>query len=190
MAKPGPPKKAVELSVLDGNRSHRPLNLSATFRPEVGLPPVPKNLSTGARKVWKRLSAELLKYNLMSVVYSDLFEDLCETVADVKEIRHGFRARQALLRSEKKDPSAAFTTTTPGGMPVQHPLYQILKSERQMMHSLLGKFGLSPAEQANVTLALRAQLKLFEGEGGTKPDMPDDSPPAPEGKPKGFADFK
>jgi len=184
MSRPGPAAKPVELKALEGNRGHRPLDLSSTFRPEVGLPSMPKGLSAGARKVWRRLSPELLKYNLMSAVYSDTFEDLCETVADVKELRHSLRARQALLRSQGKDPAEAFEAATPGGMPVQHPRYQILKSERQMMHSLIAKFGLTPSEQASVTTAIRAQLKLaFEGEGG-EPQPPRSGPP------QGFADFQ
>lgn len=187
--KRGPVAKPVELKVLEGNRGHRPIDLGATFRPEVGMPSMPKGMSLGARKVFKRLGAELLRYNLMSVVYSDLFEDLCETIADVKELRHSLRARQQLLRSQGKDPAEAFEAVTPGGMPVQHPRYQILKSERQMMYSLLAKFGLSPAEQASVTTAIRAQLQLFEGsapEGqGNKP-APADS----DAKPASFAEFE
>ncbi len=184
MPKPGPQAKPAELKVLEGNRGHRPIDLGATFRPEVGLPSVPKDLSAGARKVWKRLAPELLRYNLMSAVYSDVFEDLCETVALVKELRHSLRARQNLLRAEGKDVAEAFEVKTPGGMPVQHPRYQVFKSERQMMYTLLGKFGLSPAEQANVTTAIRAQLKLFEGEG-EQPKAKD-----PNAKPTGFADFE
>lgn len=189
MAKPGPAPKPIELKVLEGNRGKRPLsvNLDSTFRPETGMPSVPKGLSAGARKVWKRLGSELLRYNLISVVYSDIFEELCETVADVKELRHSIRAKQNLLRAEKKDPMEAFTVLTPNGMPQQHPLYQILKSERQMMLSLLAKFGLSPAEQANVTTAIRAQLQLFEGEGADSPT--EDKPSVPSTAPKGFADF-
>jgi P27 family predicted phage terminase small subunit len=185
MARPGPAAKPAELKMLEGNRGHRPLDITSTFRPEVGLPTIPKGLSAGARKVWKRLAPELVKYNLMSAVYSDTFEDLCESISDVKELRHSIRARQALLRSQGKDPAEAFEASTPGGMPVQHPRYQILKSERQMMHSLIAKFGLTPSEQASVTTAIRAQLRLaFEGgEGG--------SPPAPrDGPPQGFAEFQ
>lgn len=184
MGQRGPTAKPVELKVLEGNRGNRPLNLDTTFRPEAGMPSVPKGMSVSARKVWKRLGAELLRYNLMSVVYSDLFEDLCETVADVKELRHSLRTRQQLLRSQGKDPAEAFEAITPGGMPVQHPRYQILKSERQMMYSLLAKFGLSPAEQANVTTAIRAQLQLFE-----RPDEPEAKPRGTDEPPKGFSDF-
>jgi P27 family predicted phage terminase small subunit len=185
MSRPGPAAKPAELKVLEGNRGHRPLDLSANFRPEVGLPSIPKGLSAGARKVWRRLAPELLKYNLMSAVYSDTFEDLCETVADVKELRHSLRARQALLRTQGKDPAEAFEASTPGGMPVQHPRYQILKSERQRMSSLLAKFGLTPSEQASVTTAIRAQLKLFEGGGEGS-----NSPAPRTGPPQGFAEFE
>lgn len=183
MGQRGPAAKPLELKVLEGNRGHRPLDLNATFRPEVGLPSVPKGLSPGARKVWRRLGAELLRYNLMSVVYSDTFEDLCETVADVKMLRHSLRKRQALLIEQGKDPAEAFEASSPGGMPVQHPRYQVLKSERQMMHSLLAKFGLTPSEQARVTTAIRAQMQLFEGGAGDKPTPP------PGQQPRSFADF-
>ena len=181
MARPGPSGKPVELKALEGNRGHRPLNLDATFRPEVGLPSIPVGLSAGARKVWRRLSPELLRYNLMSAVYSDTFEDLCETIADVKTLRRSLRARQELLRTEGKDEAEAFTVQTPNGMPVQSPIYQILRAMRTDMQRLLDKFGLSPAEQASVTTAVRAQLQLFTTDGA--------APKRQAGDPQGFADF-
>lgn len=189
MGRRGPAPKPHELKVLEG-RGRRPaaVNLDSTFRPEAGMPSVPKGLSPGARKVWKRLGAELLRYNLISVVYSDIFEELCETIADVKELRHSLRARQTLLRSEGKDPMEAFEVRSPNGMPMQHPRYQILKSERQMMLSLLAKFGLSPSEQANVTTAIRAQLQLFEGGSNGAPEKPSEKPSAPSA-PGGFSEF-
>ena len=179
----GPAPKPFELKLLEGNRGHRPLDLNSTFRPEVGLPSMPKDLSPDARKVWKRLSAELLRYNLMSVVYSDTFEDLCETIATVKLLRRSIRARMALLRDEKRDAAEAFEVKTPNGMPVQHPIYQTLKAERNHMHSCLARFGLAPSEQARVTTAIRAQLQLFES-------STHGVPPAPGASPTGFAEFR
>lgn len=185
----GPTAKPVELKLLEGNRGKRPLavNLDSTFRPEAGMPTVPKGLGPGARKVWKRLGAELLRYNLISVVYSDMFEELCETISDVKDLRHSLRARQNLLRSEGKDPMEAYEQISPNGHAQQHPRYQILKSERQMMMSLLAKFGLSPAEQASVTTAIRAQLQLFDG--GPEKSADPAAAPAPTASPRGFSDF-
>ena len=190
MGKRGPAAKPLELKLLEGNRGKRPIsvNLDSTFRPEAGMPPLPKGLSIEARKVWKRLGNELLRYNLISAVHSDLFEELCETVADVKALRHSMRARQNLFRSQGKDPMEAFEVVSPNGLPMQHPRYQILKSERQMMLSLLAKFGLSPSEQANVQTAIRAQLQLFEGEAGKQETTPAPSAAVPA-VPRGFADF-
>ena len=49
------------------------------------------------------------------------------------------------------------------------------------MQRLLDKFGLSPAEQASVTTAVRAQLQLFTTDGA--------APKRQAGDPQGFADF-
>lgn len=188
MATRGPAPKPAELKVLEGNRGHRPLNLDATFRPEVGMPPLPSGLSPEARKVWKRLGGELLRYNLISAVYSDTFEDLCETVATVKMLRRSIRGRMAQAREEGRDEAEAFEVRTPNGMPTQHPRYQVFARERAHMHHLIAKFGITPAEQARVTTAVRAQAQLFEVPGSSKPD------PAPEpgdaGKlPTDFSEF-
>jgi P27 family predicted phage terminase small subunit len=185
----GPLAKPVELKALEGNRGHRPLNLGETFRPEVGLPSMPSGLSVGARKVWKRLAPELLRYNLMSAVFGDAFEDLCETVATVKLLRHALAAKMALLRDRKQEVSEAFEVKSPGGMPLQAPLYQTLKAERNHMHACLARFGLAPSEVARVTLAVRAQLQLFPGGGGGGDgDKPD--PASPGTPPTGFAEFR
>ena len=194
MSKPGPAAKPFELRALEGGgaggRSHRPLDVTGLFRPEVGMPSVPKDLSVGARKVWKRLGPELLRYNLLSVVFSDAFEDLCETIADVKTLRRALRARQALMREQGKDEAEAWQATTPNGMPVQHPLALNLRNARADMQRLLDKFGLSPAEQASVTTAVRAQLQLFEAgpqPGGGKAQADAEKPAS--SPPTSFADF-
>lgn len=184
MSKRGPAATPVELKLLNGGRDHRPLDVTGLFRPEVGLPPLPKDLSPSARKVWKRLGPELLRYNLISAVFSDAFEDLCETIADVKTLRRALRARQALLRSQGKDEAEAWQCNTPNGMAVQHPLALNLRNARADMNKLLDKFGLSPAEQASVTTAVRAQLQLFEAQPGG-----DASRPKSNAMPEGFADF-
>lgn len=153
------------------------------------MPTVPKDLSVSARKVWKRLGPQLLRYNLMSVVFSDAFEDLCETIADVKTLRRALRARQALMRDQGQPESDAWQTSTPNGMPVQHPLALNLRNARADMLNLVKQFGLTPSEQANVTACVRAQLQLFPG-GAAADGMGDDkSPTNPTATPESFADF-
>lgn len=182
MGNRGPVGKPAELKVLEGNRNHRAIDLTSTFRPEVGAPPLPRDLSREGKKAWKRLVPELVRYNLLAKIHADALEDLCETIGLIKVLRRSINSRQELLLSENKDPARAVVSSTPNGMEVQSPIYQALNREREKLRSWVSEFGLTPAQQARVTTAIRAQLQLFEGGkgDGVKPAAPDD----------GFAGFE
>lgn len=181
----GPQGKPAELKVLEGNRGHRPLDLSLIFRPEVGLPTPPKYLSQEARKAWKRLTPELLKYNLISTVDHDALAMLCRTIGRVENLERSLHAKMEMLRNDGRDVSEAFTDQTPNGMQIQSALYQVLNKEQEKLHSLLKTFGLRPDARAAVTRAIAAQLQLFEGGAGAE------KPPAgTAAKPTGFEAFE
>lgn len=183
MGQRGPVGKPAELKALEGGRGNRPISLDQVFRPEVGAPPMPKDLSREARKAWKRLVPELLRYNLLSKVDADALEQLCETIAELRLQRRAINKRRELLISQDKDPAEASWGTTPNGMKVQSVGYQIINREMEKLRYWLAAFGLSPAERARVTTAIRAQLQLFEG-GAPKGDGP-----GAGGEPRGFAEF-
>jgi hypothetical protein len=65
-------------------------------------------------------------------------------------------------------------------MQVQSVMYQVLNREMEKLRHLLAEFGLTPAQRARVTTAIRAQLKLFDG-------GPAEAAPA---EPAGFAEFE
>ena len=192
MARPGPAGKPVELKALEGNRGHRPLNLDATFRPEVGLPTMPSGLSAGARKVWRRLSPELLRYNLLSKVDRDAFAMLCQTVGRLEQVERAILARQALAREQGLEPAEALLDRTPNGLQVQSALYQVLNREQAKLHQMLAGFGLRPDARARVTAGIRAQLQLFPGGAGDPPEPDTPAPPAATGDdlPQSFGDFR
>lgn len=183
----GPQGKPTELKVLEGNRGHRPLDLSLVFRPEVGLPSVPKYFTPEALKAWKRITPELLKYNLISTVDHDALAMLCRTVGRVEILEHSMFAKMKALRNDGKDVSEAFMDQTPNGMRIQSALYQVLNKEQEKLHSLLKTFGLRPDARAGVTRAIAAQLRLFEGDGD-KPAAA--GAPAAPAKPTGFDGFE
>lgn len=185
MGQRGPAPKPPELRALEGGRGHRPINLDQTFRPEVGLPDSPKWLSKEARKAWKRLSAELLHYNLLSKVDREAFAMLCQTIGRLELLERAFGARMALKVKEGKDAAEAFLDSTPKGMPIQSALYQVLNREQAKLNSLLAEFGLTPAQRARVTTAIRAQIPLFDANA----DRPD-TPPLDPTRPRGFAEFQ
>lgn len=158
----GPSAKPPELKVLEGNRGGRAIDLTSMFRPEVGAPPMPRDLSRDGKKAWKRLVPELLRYNLLSKVDADSLEDLCETIGLIKVLRRSINARQELLISKNEDPAGAVEARTPKGMRIQSPTYQALNREREKLRSWLGEFGLTPAQRARVTTAIRVQADLFD----------------------------
>lgn len=179
----GPAAKPPELKVLEGNRGGRPIDLTSMFRPEVGAPPMPRDMSRDGKKAWKRLVPELLRYNLLSKVDADSLEDLCETIGLIKVLRRSINASQERLISQNEDPAGAVEAKTPKGMRIQSPTYQALNREREKLRSWLAEFGLTPAQRARVTTAIRAQADLFDvNKGG--PVAPRDPSSATS-----FADF-
>lgn len=183
----GPNQKPVELKVLEGNRGNRPLDLTGMFRPEVGLPDAPRWLLPEAKKAWRRLSIELIRYNLLSKVDRDGFAMLCQTVGRLEQVERAILARQKLLKSQGKEEAEALLDKTPNGLQVQSAIYQVLNREQAKLHQLLGSFGLRPDARARVTAAIRAQLQLFEGGSGEQP-APQPTPAA-DTLPQGFSDF-
>lgn len=189
MGQRGPLRKPPELEVLQGNPGHRSLDLTSLFRPEVGAPTIPKWLSKEARKVWKRLLPELLRYNLISSVDEDAFAILCQTSARLALVEMALAGKERLLVSQGKPAIEALVDTTPNGLQVQSALYQILNKEQDKLNKQLEMFGLRPDARARVTAAIRAQLKLFEGgEPGGAPPAGTKPTAAPE-RPDSFADF-
>ena len=171
--------KPPELKVLEGRS--KPIDLSGMFRPEVGLPPMPKHLSAEARKAWRRLTPELLRYNLLAKVDADALAMLCRTIGRIEQIEHSIHARQAQLLAEGGDPVDALVGLTPKGMRIQSVTYQVLNREMDKLRNLLAEFGLSPAQRARVATAVRVQQSLFDVNGGV---------PADPAEPAGFAEFE
>lgn len=181
MGQRGPAPKPAELKVLEGGRGHRPVNLDATFRPEVGVPDAPRWLTAEAKKAWKRLSAELTYYNLLSKVDRDAFAQLCQTIGRLEILERSLAAKMALLTSQKIDPAEAFMDKTPNGLQIQSALYQVLNKEQSKLSGLLSEFGLTPAQRSRVSTAIRAQLSLIDRSGNPTQPTP--------GGPTGFAEF-
>ena len=50
-------------------------------------------------------------------------------------------------------------------MIVQSVTYQAMNREREKLRSMLAEFGLTPAQRARVTTAIRTQIPLFDAGG-------------------------
>jgi hypothetical protein len=155
------------------------------------VPDAPKWLLPEARKAWRRLSEELVRYNVLSKVDRDAFAMLCQTIGRLEVVERAVGARMASAIESGRQPADALLDTTPNGLQVQAAVYQVLNREQAKLHQLLSSFGLRPDARTKVTAAIRAQLQLFEG--GSAPP-PGAHPPATaagggDQLPQGFSDF-
>ena len=188
----GPAPKPVELKLLEGNRGNRPLDVTGLFRPEVGVPDAPKWLTKEAKSAWRRLSAELVRYNLLSKVDRDAFAMLCQTIGRLELIERAIAGRMAASVAAGRDATDALLASTPNGLQVQAAIYQVLNREQAKAHQLLASFGLRPDARTKVTAAIRAQLQLFEGGHGAAPNGTTSQAGTAGGGdelPRGFAEF-
>ena len=189
MGQRGPAAKPPELRLLEGNRGHRPLDVTGLFRPEVGMPDAPKWLAVEARKAWRRLAPELVRYNLLAKVDRDAFAMLCQTVGRLEQVERAIAGRMALAVTAGREPAEALLDRTPNGLQVQSALYQVLNREQAKLHQMLATFGLRPDARAKVTAAIRAQLQLFEGGAPERPLADQAGAAAQDSLPAGFAEF-
>lgn len=181
MGQRGPAPKPAELRVLEGNRGHRPISLDSTFRPETGAPSAPQWLTKEAKKAWRRLLPELVRYNLVSTLERDMLAMLCQSIGRMELLERAIAAKMASLAADGREAVAALVGHTQTGYEMQGVYYQLLSKEQDKVFKLLAEFGLSPAQRARVATAVRQQLQLFDG---GKPAAP------AAGVPKGFADFQ
>lgn len=188
----GPAPKPVELKLLQGNPGNRPLDVTGLFRPEVGVPDAPKWLLPEARKAWRRLSAELVRYNLLSKVDREAFAMLCQSIGRLELIERAIAGRMATAVAAGRDATDALLASTPNGLQVQAAIYQVLNREQAKLHQLLSSFGLRPDARTKVTAAIRAQLQLFDGGHAAPPASAGsqaDQVGGGDDLPRGFAEF-
>ena len=183
----GPVSKPVELKLLEGNRGHRPVDVTGLFRPEVGAPDAPKWLTKEAKAAWRRLSVELIRYNLLSRVDRDAFAMLCQTIGRLELVERALAGRMAAAVASGQDAAEALLGSTPNGMKVQSAMYQVLNREQAKLHGMLASFGLRPDARARVQAGIRAQLQLFEG-GAPSADAAA-AAAGGDGLPQSFGDF-
>jgi len=170
----GPKAKPTELKILQGNLGHRAVVSDGTLRPQVEVPDPPKHLGKEARKEWKRITVELVRYNIVSRLDQQMLGMLCQAVERLTLFENALQRRVENIMAKNgdglggyTDPVQAYISRTAQGYEMQCVEYQLLNKEREMLMKLLGEFGLSPAMRARVVLGDKAaQLTLFEGGHG------------------------
>ena len=84
MGRRGPPPKPTKLRVLTGNPGKRRLNQREP-QPSKDAPRCPAWLTTDAKKVWRRLSVELKRLGVLTVIDRDALVIYCQLYGRWKE---------------------------------------------------------------------------------------------------------
>jgi P27 family predicted phage terminase small subunit len=139
----GRPRKPTALKILEGNRGHRPLNPEAEPRPAKGLLRTPSGMSKEARKLWRTLSAELDRLDLLTVVDETALKAACLGAATAEAADIQIAKIQA--RMAKGKPEAGDYTNLA-------MLNNVSKRGWQQYKSFATEFGLTPASRSRINV--------------------------------------
>lgn len=70
----GRPRKPTKLKVLEGNRGHRKLTPEAEPEPMPGIPPTPTGMSAWGKRIWRDVTTELDRLNMLTTVDAGALE--------------------------------------------------------------------------------------------------------------------
>lgn len=144
----GPKPLPANVHLLRGNASKRPLGtLLSEFRPDVELPDCPSVLWPEAKREWKRLAPELLRYGLVSKLDRGVLAMCCQEWARWQW------AERKIKEANKDDPAGerGLIEVAPSGYRMQSVYLQISVKAQERYEKLKANFGLSPADRTRVT---------------------------------------
>jgi P27 family predicted phage terminase small subunit len=144
----GPKPLPANVHLLRGNPSKRALgNLLDEFRPDVELPDCPSVLWPEAKREWKRLAPELMRYGLVSKLDRGVLAMCCQEWARWQW------AEAQIRKANKADPNGerGLIEVAPSGYRMQSVYLQISTKAQERYEKLKTCFGLSPADRTRVS---------------------------------------
>lgn len=129
--------KPTHLKLLEGNPGKRPLPKNEP-KPRPVTPPCPKWLDTEAKREWRRVSKELERLGLLTIVDRAALAGYCQAYARWKQA-------EEILDVE------GLTFTTPNGYVQQRPEVAIAQKSLQLMRAFGTEFGLTPSSRGRIS---------------------------------------
>ena len=173
----GPKSLPANVHFLRGNPSKKPLDdLLNEFNPEVEIPDAPSWMWAEAKKEWKRVSAELLRYGLISkldraalVLYTQAWAKM---VWAEKQMAQAMKIAEQKLK-EAEDRGEIYTggdgimvRTANGNMIYSHH-WVVGRRAAEDVNRYLASFGMSPSARGRVSTSDNRQRSLdLEGDRG------------------------
>ena len=135
--------KPTNLRVLEGNRGHRPLPKDEP-QPRSDYTPCPIWLKGKARQEWKRITPELRRLGLLTIVDRAALAAYCQAYTRWVEA-------EAIVEKE------GLIFTTDKGYLQQRPEVGIAQKAMQIMKAFAAEFGLTPASRTRISVSQKPE---------------------------------
>jgi P27 family predicted phage terminase small subunit len=176
--KPGPKAKPNNIHYLNGNPSKKPLShLMDSFQPEVEIPGCPAHLLPEAKKEWRRITAELIRYGLISKLDRAALSLYVQSWAELVYAEKMLKRNMERAAAKREAAEAAgneytggdgMTEVTTNGNIIYSPYWVIANKARHNVDKFLSNFGMSPSSRSRVTPSNHLQQSLFDEEAPGK----------------------
>ena len=166
----------ANVHMLRGNPSKKSIaDLLGEFNPEVEIPDAPKHLWPAAKKEWKRISAELEVYGLISKLDRAALALYCQAWArwvwaeemltrNMKLAAEG--EAKAIADGKTWDGGDGFMIPTTNGNFAYSPYWVAARQAGDQVDKFLASFGMSPSSRARVSPSDNRQQSLpLDGAG-------------------------
>jgi P27 family predicted phage terminase small subunit len=175
MGQRGPQALPANVHMLRGNPSKKSVGaLFDEFRPEVEIPDAPSWMWPEAKKEWKRLSAELYRYGLISkldraalVLYVQAWAKMVwaeKQLARAMKLADEQRAAAEAAGEEYAGGDGVMVKTANGNFTYSH-YWVVGRRASEDVNRYLALFGLSPSSRSRVVTSDNRQGVLFEEAG-------------------------
>jgi P27 family predicted phage terminase small subunit len=141
----GRPSKPTNLKVLHGDRPDRINRQEPLPEPKVVMP---GDLSTGAKKVWKRLAPDLQKKGVLTSWDIDEFASFCDAVARHAEARKQLDKEGEVVESPVFNRNGEMT----GYRKELSKWWQVWKGANEAMLRYGARFGMSPSDRSQLSI--------------------------------------
>jgi P27 family predicted phage terminase small subunit len=128
--------KPTEVKKLEGNPGKRALNHKEP-KPEIGIPECPPHLKNAARKEWARVTRELIKLKILTLVDRAALVAYCQAWEDYVNACKELEKEGAVIISDK-------------GGAYQNPWVSIKNSAMDRMVRISSEFGMTPSSRTRI----------------------------------------
>jgi len=180
--KPGPKKLPANVHLLRGNPSKLSVGkLMDDLQPEIELPGLPPHLLPEAKKEYRRIAPELVRYGLISKIdraalclYLQSWAELVWAEKALKRRMDHYQKKEAEAseRGEFYEGPDGMTEMTSNGNVIYSPYWVIANKARHNVDKFLQNFGMAPSARSRVTPSNHLQGNLFGADEGDDEDQP------------------